>query len=224
MAAQQTFETCRCWRTNLTHTVNNASSPRVSDGPARAQSWSAATDVTTCSLQPICLSRAAEATAHFEALHGVFQAGHQVHVCVHCLVAHVALYKHLSWLEAQDLVGLRQGAKIKLSQLSAQLCLSELCCGGCHEGPVHLQAGRRQRGGFIHPLWQAAVSWQPTGTRESEHPIQRYSGVCCFTRRLKKSGSRWRMSAAQSLHVHHWGKQCLEQHEDEHRIVGSKFG
>jgi hypothetical protein len=128
---------------------------------------------------------------------------------VHCLVAHVALYKHLSWLEAQDLVGLRQGAKIKLSQLSAQLCLSELCCGGCHEGPVHLQAGMMQRGGFIHPLWQAAVSWQPTGTRESEHPIQRYSGVCCFTRRLKKSGSRWRMSAAQSLQVHHWESNVL---------------
>jgi hypothetical protein len=40
-----------------------------------------------------------------------------------------------------------------------------------------------------------------TGTRESEHPIHRYSGFCCSMRRLKKSGSFSSISAAHALCV-----------------------
>lgn len=38
-----------------------------------------------------------------------------------------------------------------------------------------------------------------TGTRESEQPIQRYSGFCWDIKRLKNSGSLSRCSAAQCL-------------------------
>jgi hypothetical protein len=46
---------------------------------------------------------------HLEAAHGVLKAGHEVHVVVERLVAHVALHKHLTGGQAQNLVGLGGG-------------------------------------------------------------------------------------------------------------------
>lgn len=46
--------------------------------------------------------------AYLEAFDSILQARHQVHVCVHSLVANIALNKDLTRGKTQDLVGLQE--------------------------------------------------------------------------------------------------------------------
>lgn len=76
---------------------------------------------------------------------------------------------------------------------------------------LHLLKGATQPPGRAHAAPGAGLLGL-TGTRESEQPIQRYSGFCWFTRRLKNSGSLSRISAAQCLRG--GGRRAAEQYSD----------